>query len=106
MTSRVTDPRRPSGRLLTAMVTPMHAVADATGLPVGVYGIPVRTGTPSPTETLCQLAEHPRIVAVKDAKGALVETSWVTRRTDLAIYSGDDGMTLPGLAVGGVGVVG
>jgi 4-hydroxy-tetrahydrodipicolinate synthase len=82
------------------------AVADATGLPVMVYDIPVRTSTPIPTEIMCQLAEHPRIVAVKDAKGALVETSWVTRRTDLAIYSGDDGMTLPGLAVGGVGVVG
>ncbi|OLE29211.1 MAG: 4-hydroxy-tetrahydrodipicolinate synthase [Actinobacteria bacterium 13_1_20CM_3_71_11] len=82
------------------------AVADATGLPVMVYDIPVRTSTPIPTETLCQLAEHPRIVAVKDAKGALLETSWVTRRTDLAFYSGDDGMTMPGLAVGGVGVVG
>src|SRR5438270_4525132 len=82
------------------------AVADATGLPVMVYDIPVRTSTPIPTETMCQLAEHPRIVAVKDAKSAPVETSWVTRRTDLAIYSGDDGMTLPGLAVGGVGVVG
>src|SRR2546423_12243896 len=82
------------------------AVADATGLPVMVYDIPVRTSTPIPTETMCQLAEHPRIVAVKDAKGALLQTSWVTRRTDLAFYSGDDRMTMPGLAVGGVGVVG
>src|SRR6266581_8329518 len=44
-------------------------VADSTGLPVLVYDIPGRTGTAIATETLVQLAEHPRIVAVKDAKG-------------------------------------
>lgn len=82
------------------------AVADATGLPCMLYDIPGRTGTPIGTDTLCRLAEHERIVAVKDAKGDLVETSWVTRRTDLAIYSGDDKVTLPLLAVGAVGVVG
>lgn len=82
------------------------AVADATGLPVLVYDIPVRAGVPIETETMCRLGEHVRIVGVKDAKGALIETAWVTRRTDLAYYCGDDGMTLPSLAVGGVGVVG
>jgi 4-hydroxy-tetrahydrodipicolinate synthase len=82
------------------------AVADATGLPVMLYDIPGRTGTPIKTDTLCRLAEHERIVAVKDAKGDLVETSWVTARTDLAYYSGDDKLTLPLLAVGAVGVVG
>ena len=49
----------------------------------------------SPSPLLIRLAEHPRIVAVKDAKGDLAETSWVTRRTDLAFYSGDDKVTLP-----------
>jgi 4-hydroxy-tetrahydrodipicolinate synthase len=82
------------------------AVADATGLPMLVYDIPHRTGTPIATETLCRLAEHDRIVGVKDAKGALAETAAVTRRTDLAFYCGDDALTLPSLAVGGVGVVG
>lgn len=81
-------------------------VADATGLPCMLYDIPGRTGTAISTETLCRLAEHERIVAVKDAKGDFVETSWVTRRTDLTVYSGDDKHTLPLLAVGGVGVVG
>jgi 4-hydroxy-tetrahydrodipicolinate synthase len=81
-------------------------VADATGLPVMIYDIPGRTGTPITTETMCRLAEHERIVAVKDAKGDLAETSWVTARTDLAYYSGDDKVTLPLLAVGGGGVVG
>ena len=46
-------------------------VADATGLPVMLYDIPGRTGMPIATETLLRLAEHPRIVAVKDAKGDL-----------------------------------
>jgi 4-hydroxy-tetrahydrodipicolinate synthase len=82
------------------------AVADATGLPMLVYDIPIRTGTPIETETLCRLAEHERIVGVKDAKGLFTETAWVTRRTDLAFYSGDDASTLPTLAVGGVGLVG
>jgi 4-hydroxy-tetrahydrodipicolinate synthase len=82
------------------------AVADATGLPTMIYDIPGRTGTPVETETLCRLAEHERIVAVKDAKGDIAGTSWVTRRTDLAIYSGDDRNTLPLLSVGAVGVVG
>jgi 4-hydroxy-tetrahydrodipicolinate synthase len=83
-----------------------RTVADATGLPMMVYDIPGRTGTPIKTETMVRLAEHERIVAVKDAKGDLAETSWVTKRTDLAYYSGDDKVTLPLLAVGAVGVVG
>ncbi|WP_018353582.1 4-hydroxy-tetrahydrodipicolinate synthase [Longispora albida] len=83
-----------------------RTVADATGLPVMAYDIPGRAGIPIETETMVRLAEHPRIVAVKDAKGDLVASSWVLQRTDLAYYSGDDALTLPLLAVGGVGVVG
>ncbi|MFE0591947.1 4-hydroxy-tetrahydrodipicolinate synthase [Micromonospora echinospora] len=82
------------------------AVADATGLPVMLYDIPHRAGVAIATDTLVRLAEHGRIVAVKDAKGDLTATSWVTSRSDLAIYSGDDAMTLPTLAIGGVGLVG
>ncbi|MDT4987754.1 MAG: 4-hydroxy-tetrahydrodipicolinate synthase [Micromonosporaceae bacterium] len=83
-----------------------RTVADACGLPLMLYDIPTRTGTAIHTETLVRLAAHDRIVAVKDAKADLVETSWVTRRTDLVYYSGDDKLTLPLLSVGGVGVVG
>jgi 4-hydroxy-tetrahydrodipicolinate synthase len=82
------------------------AVADASDLPILLYDIPGRTGTAIETDTLCRLAEHDRIVGVKDAKGILAETSRVTSRTDLAFYSGDDANTLPILAIGGVGVVG
>lgn len=81
-------------------------VADATGLPVMLYDIPHRAGVQIESETLVRLAEHERIVAVKDAKGDLTATSWVTSRTDLAYYSGDDALTLPLLAIGAVGLVG
>jgi 4-hydroxy-tetrahydrodipicolinate synthase len=82
-----------------------RTVADATGLPMLVYDIPVRTGIAIETETMVRLAEHERIVGVKDAKGDMAETSWVTKRTNLAYYSGDDKNTLPLLSVGGVGLV-
>jgi len=83
-----------------------RTVADAADLPIMVYDIPHRTGTAIASETMCRLAEHERIVAVKDAKGDLTASSWVTSRTGLAYYSGDDAATLPLLAVGGVGLVG
>ncbi|WFE39006.1 4-hydroxy-tetrahydrodipicolinate synthase [Micromonospora sp. WMMD998] len=81
-------------------------VADATGLPVMLYDIPHRSGVAIATETLVKLAEHGRIVAVKDAKGDLTATSEVLSRTGLAFYSGEDALTLPSLSVGAVGVVG
>lgn len=90
----------------TGLLAHFTTVADATGLPILLYDIPHRAGIPIATETLCRLAEHPRIVGVKDAKGDLTATSWVLARTELAYYAGDDAMTLPILAVGGVGVVG
>ncbi|MCY1145183.1 4-hydroxy-tetrahydrodipicolinate synthase [Actinoplanes sp. Pm04-4] len=81
-------------------------VADAVGLPVMVYDIPHRAGTAIATETMCRIAEHERIVAVKDAKGDLIASSWVLSRTGLAYYSGDDAATLPLLSIGGAGLVG
>lgn len=83
-----------------------RTVADSTDLPVLLYDIPHRTGTPIATETLLALAEHERIVGVKDAKGDLIATSAVLAQTDLAYYCGDDALTLPQLAVGAAGVVG
>ena len=83
-----------------------QTVADATDLPCMLYDIPGRTGVPITTETLQRLAEHPRIVAVKDAKGDLDASAQVLAGTDLAYYSGDDKVTLPLLSIGAVGVVG
>jgi 4-hydroxy-tetrahydrodipicolinate synthase len=82
-----------------------RAAADATGLPTMLYDIPGRTGTPITTETLVRLAEHDRIVAVKDAKDDLSASSWVLARTDLAYYSGTDMLNLPLLSVGATGFV-
>lgn len=81
-------------------------VAEATDLPVMMYDIPHRTGVPITNATLLALAEHPNLVAVKDAKGDLVASSEVIAATDLDYYSGDDALTLPLLSLGAVGVVG
>jgi 4-hydroxy-tetrahydrodipicolinate synthase len=83
-----------------------RAVADASDLPVMLYDIPSRTGTPIGTDMLLELAEHDRIVAVKDAKGDVSASARVLAETDLAYYSGNDAETLPLLSIGAVGVVG
>jgi 4-hydroxy-tetrahydrodipicolinate synthase len=90
----------------SGLLAHFRAVADATELPTLLYDIPHRSGVPIAPETLIELAGHDRIVGVKDAKGDLVSSSRVIAETGLAYYSGDDAMTLPLLAVGGVGVVG
>ena len=87
------------------LVAHVRAVADATDLPIMLYDIPGRTAVPFATETMLRLAEHPRVVAVKDAKDDLEASSLVLAQTDLAYYSGSDALNLPLLAVGGVGVV-
>ncbi|PIF03127.1 MAG: 4-hydroxy-tetrahydrodipicolinate synthase [Propionibacterium sp.] len=82
------------------------SVADATDLPIMLYDIPHRSGIPIETDTFIEVAKHPNVVAVKDAKGSPVESSKVISATNLTYYAGDDAMTLPLMAVGGVGVVG
>jgi 4-hydroxy-tetrahydrodipicolinate synthase len=81
------------------------AIADSTDLPVMLYDIPPRSSIPIEVETLVRLAEHPRIIAVKDAKGDLGAVAWTLARTDLAYYSGEDMLNLPLLSLGAVGVV-
>jgi 4-hydroxy-tetrahydrodipicolinate synthase len=82
-----------------------ETVADATGLPTMLYDIPGRTGTPIETDTLKRLAEHDRIVAVKDAKDDLGAASEVLSSTGLAYYCGTDMLNLPLLSVGASGFV-
>lgn len=81
------------------------AMAAATDLPVMLYDIPGRTGIAIETETIVRLAENPKIVALKDAKGDLASTSWVIKRSGIPVYSGDDILNLMFLAIGGVGFV-
>lgn len=88
-----------------ALVAHFRAAADATDLPVMLYDIPGRTGTPIELESFIALGGHERIVAVKDAKGDLFEGSRVMAETGLAYYSGDDALNLAWLTHGAVGVV-
>ncbi len=80
-------------------------VADTVDLPQVLYNVPSRTGRNIEPETVERLAKHPNIVAVKEASGSLDQVSDVLCRTDLAVLSGDDSLTLPMMAVGAVGVV-
>ena len=85
----------------------MRAIADATDLPLMLYNIPGRTATRIEIDTLKQLAQHPRIVAVKDAVGDIEWTSRAIREMPegFAFYSGNDGDTKDIVAANGVGVV-
>jgi 4-hydroxy-tetrahydrodipicolinate synthase len=82
-----------------------RAIADAAELPIMLYDIPGRTATPFAVETLVALADHERILAVKDAKGDLWASSQVMAATDLLWYSGADEHNLAHLAQGAHGIV-
>ena len=84
-----------------------RAIADEGDLPVVVYNVPSRTGTNIDAVTFLRLAEHPRIVAVKEASGSLEQIARICaeRPRDVAVLAGDDAWTLPILALGGDGVV-
>lgn len=87
------------------LVAHTRALADAAELPIMLYDIPGRTATPFAVETLIALADHPRILAVKDAKGDLWASSQVMAATDLLWFSGADEQNLAHLAQGAHGVV-
>jgi 4-hydroxy-tetrahydrodipicolinate synthase len=93
---------RPTQEGLIAHFT---AVADATDLPVTLYDIPPRSMVAIAPDTIRRLAEHPRIVAVKDAKGDLGAGAALIAGTGLAFYSGDDVLNLPWLSVGAAGFI-
>jgi 4-hydroxy-tetrahydrodipicolinate synthase len=83
------------------------AIARETTLPVMVYSVPGRTVVGMTVETVVRLSKIDNIVAFKDASGDLVSMTNIIANTsdDFALYSGDDGITLPVLAIGGRGVV-
>jgi 4-hydroxy-tetrahydrodipicolinate synthase len=87
----------------------LRAVAAATPLPVMIYDIPIRTGRKIAPDVLVRLADDvPNIVAVKDATGtpAVTAAMIAAAPAGLEVYSGDDSLTLPLLAIGAVGLVG
>ena len=83
------------------------AVADSTPLPLILYNVPSRTGLNMLPETAAQLAEHPNIIGIKEACTDISQISELARLTcgRLALYSGNDDMVLPVLALGGIGVI-
>ncbi|WP_048602445.1 4-hydroxy-tetrahydrodipicolinate synthase [Rubeoparvulum massiliense] len=83
------------------------AIAQATKLPIMLYNIPGRTGTNMTVDTIVTLSTIPNVVAVKEASGDLTQMGEILARTasDFVVYSGDDKLTLPLLAIGGEGVV-
>ncbi|GMV96045.1 MAG: 4-hydroxy-tetrahydrodipicolinate synthase [Phycisphaerae bacterium] len=82
------------------------AIADAVDFPHVLYNIPGRCGVEISVDTMVRLREAcPNIVAVKHATGSMDSASELATRCDLAIISGDDSMTLPLMAIGGVGVI-
>jgi 4-hydroxy-tetrahydrodipicolinate synthase len=95
---------KPDQRMLEAHY---RAVADEGGLPVVVYNVPGRTGSNVDAATLLRLAEHPRIIAVKEASANLEQIMTILRDrpTGFSVLSGDDSWTYPLLALGGDGVI-
>ena len=82
-------------------------IASETALPLIVYNVPGRTASNILPPTIARLSEIPNIVAVKEASGSLDQVSEIVRtaRPGFQVYSGDDGLTLPVLAVGGCGII-
>jgi 4-hydroxy-tetrahydrodipicolinate synthase len=95
---------RPDSRMLEAH---FRAVADDGDLPIVVYNVPSRTGANVDAPTFLRLAEHPRVIAVKEASGNLEQLATICRERprDVAVLAGDDAWTLPLLALGGDGVI-
>lgn len=80
------------------------AVADL-GLPVVLYNIPGRTGLEISLDTVARLAEHPNIVAVKEAGGKVERVSQTLERCEITMLSGDDILTVPMIKAGARGVI-
>jgi 4-hydroxy-tetrahydrodipicolinate synthase len=95
---------RPDGRMLESH---FRAVADEGDLPIVVYNVPSRTGSNVPADVFLRLAEHPRVIAIKEASGNLEQISRICRDRprDVAVLAGDDAWTLAVMAMGGDGVV-
>lgn len=84
-----------------------RAIAEATNLPIIVYNVPPRTSVNILPDTIARLAEIPNIVGVKEASGDISQIAEITTRVpdDFKVFSGDDSITLPVVALGGVGLI-
>jgi len=80
-------------------------VAEASGLPIVLYNVPSRTGKEIPLEVVFRLSRHPLVAGIKEAGGSVERVSAILEGSDLTVLSGDDGLTLPMLAIGASGVI-
>jgi 4-hydroxy-tetrahydrodipicolinate synthase len=84
-----------------------RAIAESTALPIIVYNVPPRTSVNLLPQTLARLAEIPNIIGVKEASGDISQIAEITTRVpaEFKIFSGDDSITLPVVALGGAGII-
>ena len=89
------------------LIAHFTAVADASAKPVILYNVPSRTGCNLLPDTVAVLAKHPNIAAIKEASGNMGQVVELAAKcgSDIAIYSGEDGITLPILSMGGQGCI-
>lgn len=89
------------------IIAHFRAIADAVDVPIVVYNVPGRTASNIEATTTLALAEHPHIVAIKEASGNLAQVTTILRNRppEFSVLSGDDAMTLPIMAAGGDGVI-
>lgn len=89
------------------LVAHYNAIADSVGIPIICYNVPGRTGLNMLPQTFAKIAEHKNIAAMKEASGNIEQIIEMCRLTrgKANIYSGDDGIILPVMAVGGIGVI-
>ena len=89
------------------LIAHFRAIADASPVPIVLYNVPGRTASNVLPETTLALAEHPNIVAVKEASGNLAQIDAIIRQrpAGFSVLSGDDGLTLGVMAAGGEGVI-
>ena len=89
------------------LIAHFTAVADAVHTPIICYNVPGRTGVNMLPATFAELAEHPNIAAIKEASGNMEQIEEAIRLAGdkAVVYSGDDGITVPVMAMGGMGVI-
>jgi len=117
---RLTRSAKDAGADAVLVISPYYNKPNRSGLikhytrladlqiPVIMYNVPGRTGQNLPPDLVIELAQHPYIIGIKEASGDISQVSEIiegTRDTDFVVLSGDDGMTLPMLALGGKGVI-
>ena len=89
------------------IIAHFRAIADAVDIPIVIYNVPGRTASNIEARTTLTLAEHPRIVAIKEASGNLAQITDILRNRPrgFSVLSGDDAFTLAVMAAGGEGVI-